>query len=380
MKHIRALKALKRPTDQWDDLIIHLVTSKLDQLTYKDWENTIERGKLPTFEELMRFLNQRCRTIEMTSRQSKTVGSASQEKAAHHRSTTAHVATTKNACGFCHQENHAVYKCKDFLALNVEQRLREAKTHKLCLNCLRVASHLAKECTAGTCSKRHNTLLHFEQSSRSQPESDVGGEESNAQETTKSITLAPAAINQGQQVLLATAMVNVTDVKGATRSIRALLDNGSQSCFITKDCCKELGLKRQDTNIPVCGLGEHSVQTRSMAKIIIQSRTTGYKKRLNCLVVDTITQKLPISRISRSHLQVPDGITLADPQFDQPSRIDLLLGAEIFFDLLCIGRLKLADNQPSWQKTLLGWILDGLWGAHYCRTTPEDYCLQPSHK
>ncbi|XP_067208459.1 uncharacterized protein [Linepithema humile] len=50
---------------------------------------------------------------------------------------------------------------------------------------------------------------------------------------------------------------------------------------------------------------------------------------------------------------------MADSQFDQPAKIELLIGAEIFLDLLCIGRIKLADNQPSWQKTLLGWIVSG---------------------
>lgn len=40
LKHIRALKALKKPTDHWDDLMIHLVTSKLDPNQH------IESGRL----------------------------------------------------------------------------------------------------------------------------------------------------------------------------------------------------------------------------------------------------------------------------------------------------------------------------------------------
>jgi len=31
LKHLRALKALKRPTEHWDDLMVHLITSRLDQ-------------------------------------------------------------------------------------------------------------------------------------------------------------------------------------------------------------------------------------------------------------------------------------------------------------------------------------------------------------
>jgi len=36
LKYIRVLKALKRPTESWDDLLIYLVINKLDQLTYRE--------------------------------------------------------------------------------------------------------------------------------------------------------------------------------------------------------------------------------------------------------------------------------------------------------------------------------------------------------
>ncbi|XP_018404107.1 PREDICTED: uncharacterized protein LOC108780791 [Cyphomyrmex costatus] len=304
----------------------------------------------------------RCRALEAASRSSSTPDPSHKDKTAHDRSTTAHVTTTKNTCGFCRKENHAIYKCKDFLDLSVEQRMKEARSHKLCLNSLKAASHLAKECTARTCrkcSKRHNTLLHLEQASKNQSDSDAKKEKVDDSENTKSVTASNATVNQEHQVLLATALVNVLNSKGGVKSIRALLDNESQSCFITKDCCKQLGLHSQDTNILVCGIGKQSIQTRNIATVIIHSRTTGYKEELDCLIVDNITQDLPTNRISRNELQVPEGIVLADPQFNQPSRVDLLLGAEIFLDLLCSSRIKLADNQPTWQKTLLGWIVSG---------------------
>lgn len=36
LKHTRALKTIGRPTDSWDDLLIHLVTGKLDTTTNKE--------------------------------------------------------------------------------------------------------------------------------------------------------------------------------------------------------------------------------------------------------------------------------------------------------------------------------------------------------
>lgn len=51
LKHVRAFKALKRSTYQWDDLLIHLVTNKMDPTTNKEWE-TIKRGEIPLSREV----------------------------------------------------------------------------------------------------------------------------------------------------------------------------------------------------------------------------------------------------------------------------------------------------------------------------------------
>ncbi|XP_011169784.3 uncharacterized protein LOC105202802 [Solenopsis invicta] len=73
---------------------------------------------------------------------------------------------------------------------------------------------------------------------------------------------------------------------------------------------------------------------------------------------------MPTDQINTNELQIPEGIVLADPGFYETNKIDLLLGAEIFFDLMCIGRVKKSNGQPTWQKTLLGWIVAGKLIAH----------------
>lgn len=42
LKHLRALKVLKRPIDHWNNLMLHLVTARLAQTTSREWEATIE--------------------------------------------------------------------------------------------------------------------------------------------------------------------------------------------------------------------------------------------------------------------------------------------------------------------------------------------------
>lgn len=60
LKHMKALKAIGRPTESWDDLIIYLVAGKLDYTTNKEWENTITDAEIPNVQRLIKFLEHRC--------------------------------------------------------------------------------------------------------------------------------------------------------------------------------------------------------------------------------------------------------------------------------------------------------------------------------
>jgi len=60
---------------------------------------------------------------------------------------------------------------------------------------------------------------------------------------------------------------------------------------------------------------------------------------------------------------------LADEQFDQPGSIDLLIGADLFYEMLRSGRRTRPGNYPVLQETVLGWTLSGLTPA---TTTQND--------
>lgn len=363
LKHLRALKALKRPTEHWDDLIVHLISSRLDQRTSRAWETTVKRGQVPTLKQLTDFLAQHIKALEASLHNVKYGFSApSQGKYNQGKSTAVNVATTSDKCAYCGKGQHAIYKCESYLQLEIDKRIKEARARRLCLNCLKDTSHLARQCTmkpCRKCSKPHNTLLHIEQAEATKPESVSKDEDSAKKEKVVFTSVSHGSVKARKQVLLATAIVKVIDVKGNEVHCRALLDSGSQSCFITVNCAKKLGLKQLDLNIPVCGLGEMATQTRKRVRIILQSRINDFKVNLDCLVIDRITQALPNDKIGVNEVEVPDDVQLADPKFYKSSQVDLLLGAEIFFDLMCKGRIKMSSTQPIWQKTVLGWIVAG---------------------
>ena len=52
-------------------------------------------------------------------------------------------------------------------------------------------------------------------------------------------------------------------------------------------------------------------------------------------------------------------LTLADPEFGTPGRIDVLLGIDIFVEELCHGRWKDPSGSPIVLETIFGWVICG---------------------
>ena len=50
---------------------------------------------------------------------------------------------------------------------------------------------------------------------------------------------------------------------------------------------------------------------------------------------------------------------MADPKFNRPEPIDMLIGAELFMHLIINGWLKNSNDLSILQNTVLGWILSG---------------------
>jgi hypothetical protein len=56
---------------------------------------------------------------------------------------------------------------------------------------------------------------------------------------------------------------------------------------------------------------------------------------------------------------------LADPTVNKPGPIDLLLGNELFWKVLCVGKVQLGPaKRLIAQNTQLGWILGGCWDTN----------------
>lgn len=72
-----------------------------------------------------------------------------------------------------------------------------------------------------------------------------------------------------------------------------------------------------------------------------------------------ITSLLPDSNFRPQRWEHVSGVTLADPSYYRAGRIDLVLGADVFAQILLTGVRLGPPNSPIAQQTRLGWILSG---------------------
>ncbi|XP_055913388.1 uncharacterized protein LOC129947012 [Eupeodes corollae] len=249
------------------------------------------------------------------------------------------------------------------------------KELKLCLNCLR-GRHTVQHCNSANkcqkCGDSHHTLLHRERIAPAIPQTpapsatdsqEIANPNPNPLPSSSSTSLqASHAVNTNRDagyVLLATALVNLSNGGGTSLIGRTLLDSCSQLNFITEHIAQHLKLSRSRTYLDVSGIGQVSTIAYQRAQLCVSSLNNSFKIYLDVIILPEITSPQPSRHINIKNWKIPSNTRLSDPRFNQPGAIDCLIGAGIYFDLLQVGQIKLGENLPSLQKTSLGWIVGG---------------------
>ncbi|XP_062704188.1 uncharacterized protein LOC134286572 [Aedes albopictus] len=80
---------------------------------------------------------------------------------------------------------------------------------------------------------------------------------------------------------------------------------------------------------------------------------------VECLVIPKVTGAIPTTQLDISKWPIPTSVFLADPEFNTPGQIDMLLGVSHFLRLLKLGRIQLREDLPDLQETQFGWVVAG---------------------
>lgn len=346
---IRGLKALGENAETRDHWLIFLLVQKLDDKSKILWAETVTGLENPQFSNFLEFMSRRIDTLEATNISLKRPIPKSNIKG--------HIATGESSftCSICQGKDHSLFSCVKFNEMNINQRRDWAKTNQRCFNCLS-NRHPVFRCSSNRrcsqCKKRHHTLLHLAETS-----------ESTATSNQSAITAEPLSSllsqNISAQSILPTALISVLDSFGNPTSCRALLDSGSQASFITEACVQRLGLRKRNARLSVVGLGG-SIGGTTKGLVSISIRPKHHPEFvIDALILSKITSDLPHQSITNIKMDRWPDLHLADPYFYKPARIDILIGADYFFNLLEQGQIKISEDGPILHKTILGWVIAG---------------------
>lgn len=159
---------------------------------------------------------------------------------------------------------------------------------------------------------------------------------------------------------MTSAMVSVRDKYEKTIQARALLDTCSTVNLITEKFAKRLNLPMRSCSMSITGITANSLTSGKTIQITIKSTYNSFQKTLIFLTVPKITVTPP-ETFPRELIKIPRNIDLADPTFNMPRPVDLLIGAGASFSLFSVGQINLSqgDHDLFLQKTRLGWVIAG---------------------
>ncbi|XP_045455426.1 uncharacterized protein LOC123665124 [Melitaea cinxia] len=344
-KNLRALSNLGQPVQYWDTLIIFMMSSKLDNVTNREWEFHRNNYKNPpTLENFTKFLSDKADLLETLD--TAKMDSYKSDISLNKSKTFAILPSKSLSCPLC-KKGHALFQCESFRMLPVEMRIQRARAFGVCLNCLRFG-HTETKCKSSHCkycTKNHNTLLHTE--------------ESPSQSVALSSSEVHSNSHQTSTVLLSTALVKVLDINGKPYAARILLDNGSTNNFITLNFAGKLRLNTISAETKVSGINNQLHNSSRSCSLTLESYFSDYRVKIDCIILPTITTLIPSTYVNLSNIQIPSGVALADPSFHIPSVIDILVGAEIFWNVIGTNRINLGKNKPTLFETKLGWLVSG---------------------
>lgn len=233
----------------------------------------------------------------------------------------------------------------------------------LCLNCLR-KGHTLQQCWSGSCRQcqsRHHTLLYISTNS-AHSSSLADSSQASSSLISRSVSCPPHQASNDMPddyVLLATAIVLMQNRFGEHIQCRAILDSASQLNFITTRFANQLQLKTRRSHVAISGIGESTLDSDKAVDIVVKSQNAGYGASFVAVVTRTITDYQPQYDFNKSTFQIPANVILADPNFHKSQRIDLLIRAGLFFDLICTGQIRISDSKLILQETKLGWTVSG---------------------
>lgn len=360
---IRGLKQCGEQTDTWSVLLSYLLSSKLDNKTRYDFENSlISNDTYPPYKKLCEFLS--IRAANSTRRDFDKQPSTANQKFNNKKSSN--FISTVSKCIIC-QAEHLLINCPEFSKMAPAKRYEAVCNAKRCTNCFN-KNHYANDYRrsgCSTCGAKHHQLLHTDKA-----ESPLNKPGSTDQAKTSFTITNPSpsfTFNclTDETVILPTAVVKLQcgDFVGAAR---ILLDPCSQpSALISREFVDENKLIRSlsSSSTTVKGVGG-LVNTTHECRFEIVSRFGNFSLSVKADIVPESVFSYSINNLRiGAVVQKLKLLTLADPAFLKPvvniPVVNIIIGAEHYMKIIgSKPKIKVVDGVELF-STNFGWVIIG---------------------
>ncbi|XP_055714979.1 uncharacterized protein LOC129809188 [Phlebotomus papatasi] len=373
-KTLQCYKGLKTMGAQTLEILLtaHMLHN-MDNESLRIFEQSlINPMSMPSINEVLTFLKNRHRILQKCNNENKPKKQQQNGAQPKDNKKNFHI-STNSACEICNAP-HKIFMCKKFKDLTPQQRKDQVKQHKLCYNCLS-SHHRYEDCsstkTCKQCNGKHNTLLHFNKAKKEQGESQPStsahhsdvqenepeqGDNNNHQKDVISLYVKP------KQKILPTALIKIRAHNGRWDIFRALVDTGSAETFISEEAVQNLALPRQKINAPIQGIGQASAGiSKYSVELQIKPRfPSNIALHERALVLPKLTGMMPSRSISATATKhINNNMILADPTFNIPGPIDLILGINLYSRIIKAEIHKYDKDDIIAQETNIGWIILG---------------------
>ena len=349
-ENLYAIQNMGIDVSSWDAIITFIIHKKLDRDSARYYEQSLQTPRdIPKISDLLDFLEKRFQSLEVT-------GTTKIKKLCNYTQSNT---GDKVKCVLCEQD-HKVYHCKKYLEMPVNERQTFINKQKLCINCLlhEKSSRCKNKTKCFKCQRFHHTTLHMVKSTSNEQSPVVSSENQlNSLHVSKKHT---------KNVLLSTAMIKVKNIYGKYQSLRALIDPGSQASFITEAAINLLGIPRKNNKTMISGIGESGAgHTKGETNIILTSHfKSNFHLEVTALILSKLTKTLPSEDSSKID-RWEKNLMLADPSYNEPGPVDIIIGADSYYNIMKKGMKKLKEGILA-QDTHIGWILSGQLNSKMC--------------
>ena len=341
-------------------LVYHTLPVKLQTL----WEQNVRKVKgVSPVDDLILFISEHAETLPATSASTPSAAPSQEKKPSkrperkqdNRQRPGVHAVTQPTSyrwdCILCKPEKHPLHICSKWLGFSLQQRLAQIQSKKLCSNCLSLG-HTTEACKSTfrcrDCGLNHHKTIHQSPASAAAPPVSVN-----------STTVQTSPI---QDSLMMTAQVLLTGPGGHKVKARAFIDPRAAMSLISSKVAQQLKLPLTKTQLQFSAvLATPCKSVKHITNLSVSTLQGGAAVSVRAAVVPKVTGDIPAKEIDPvDNLPHLVGLGLADPTFYLPGKVDILLGSEVYPQLMVRNPLITGDaSEPAAQETIFGWAIIG---------------------